>query len=318
PLVVQPTVTVRMFRKQPLSVIDLINRGTISSELAAYLWLAMDGLMLHPFNLIIVGGTAAGKTSTLNALTSFIPPSERIITIEDTPELNLFKREDWVQMASGEQAGMRELLINSLRMRPDRLIVGDIRGSEAETMFVAMNTGHRGVMGTLHANNDRDAVKRLQNAPMSVPETLIPMAEIIIVQHRVHSRKHGLIRRITQVSELSKIEEGVVALNELFRWNPVTDELERTDLSSGVLETLSKVTHFKIQDLKQEIEDRKQILEYLQKRNVSLQEEVDLFMEKYYAKLFLEPEKTEKKEKGELDSKDTIELNSGKFKSVMK
>ncbi|MFH1779791.1 MAG: ATPase, T2SS/T4P/T4SS family [Candidatus Micrarchaeota archaeon] len=309
PLSTEPTVTVRMFRKQPFSVIDLINKGTMSSELAAYFWLAADGLMLHPFNMLIVGGTAAGKTSTLNSFTSFIPPSERIITIEDTAELNLFKRLNWVQLASGDQAGMSELVINALRMRPDRIIVGDIRGAEAESMFVAMNTGHRGVMGTLHANNDRDALKRLENAPMSVPKSLIPMAEIVVVQHRVQSRTKGLIRRITQVSEISKFEEGVIALNEVFKWNPVTDQVERTELSLGILEVLSRITHFKVNDLKQELEDRKQILEYLQQKNVCLQEEIDLFMQKYYSKLFLEP-KLKKDEAKKRLSMDTVELSN--------
>lgn len=144
------TLTLRKFRKDPLTVLDLINYGTLDFETAAFLWLATDGMDARPANILVAGGTASGKTSTLNVLTSFVPSSERVISIEDTAELSL-PLEHWVRMevrppsieGSGEIT-MNDLVKNSLRMRPDRIIVGEIRGAEGYTMFAAMNTGHQG------------------------------------------------------------------------------------------------------------------------------------------------------------------------------
>ena len=169
-----PSMTIRKFKRDPLTIIDLINSKTISVELAAFFWLCFDGLGVKSANAIISGGTSSGKTTTLNALSSFINPKERIITIEDTLELQI-PHEHVIRMETRppnvENRGeltMNDLVKNSLRQRPDRIIVGEVRGSEAITLFTALNTGHSG-FGTLHSNDARETITRLTNAPMSVP-----------------------------------------------------------------------------------------------------------------------------------------------------
>ncbi|MFH0974099.1 MAG: ATPase, T2SS/T4P/T4SS family [Candidatus Micrarchaeota archaeon] len=284
PAVSEHVITVQKFRQNPFSVVELIEKGTLSAELAAYLWTAIDGLGFHPLNVMIAGGTAAGKTTTLNALSSFIPPSDRIVTIEDAPELNFFERDNWVQMITTDKMDLPGLLRNCLRMRPDRIIVGDIRGEEASTLFTAMNTGHRGSMGTFHANSDRDAMKRLENEPMSVPRALIPLADIIMVQHRVRGSEEGsLARRVMQVSEISQIED-VIALNPLFAWNPDEDVIEHTKFGSEAVEKIATFARLTKNQVSGEIEKRAAILESLSEEKIVKQSEVDGFMRAYYSK----------------------------------
>ncbi|MFA6049527.1 MAG: ATPase, T2SS/T4P/T4SS family [Candidatus Micrarchaeia archaeon] len=278
----ETVITIRKFRKQPMTFVDLVRNGTVSAELAAFLWVCGDGMMLYPLNVLVVGGTASGKTTTLNALSAFVPPSERIISIEDTLELNFAGRENWVAMESGTEEGLDGLLKNSLRMRPDRLIVGEVRGSEAETLFTAMNIGHRGTMGTLHANSDRDAVKRLENAPMDVPRALLPLVDVVVVQHRINDRRKGLLRRVTQVSEVSRIEDQI-ALNEIYKWDPREDEIYRTDSTSESLEKLAKATGSNVNALKEELGRRRDLIKYLIERNISTPADVAQFMQAYYS-----------------------------------
>lgn len=285
PVVPLPVITIRKFRQQPWSVIDVIRNGTMSSELAAFLWVCVDGMRLFPLNILVTGGTASGKTSTLNAISTFIPPNERVLTLEEVLELNLFGREDWVAMEASTDAPLEELLRNALRMRPDRIIVGEIRGREAVTMFTAMNVGHRGSLGTLHANSDRDAVLRLENAPMMVPRQMIPLVDLFVVQHRVQDRRKGLIRRITQVSEVSRIED-TIALNELYKWDPQTDVIKRSELPSQSIEKIAKALGVPIPHVMQEVKRRQEILEYLAKKDIHTQTDLNSFMREYYAQEF--------------------------------
>ena len=147
-----PTITIRKFKKDPLTIIDLIKYQTMSSDIAAFLWVLVDGLGVKPANILVSGGTGSGKTTTLNSLAMFIPPSERVISIEDTAELQL-PVEHWIRLETRPpnlegkgEVTMDDLVRNTLRMRPDRIIVGEVRGPEARTMFTAMNTGHNGAL----------------------------------------------------------------------------------------------------------------------------------------------------------------------------
>lgn len=282
PLVTTPSVTIRKFRSHPFSLLDLIEKGTITSELAAFLWLAVDGLMFNPLNFMIVGSTSAGKTSLLNACASFIPPAERVIVIEDVPELNLSARSNSVQATASPALDMQAILKSALRLRPDRIIVGDIRGSEAETLFTAMNTGHMGVMGTLHANNASDAITRLQNQPMNVPRGLLPLVDFIVVEQRFNDRKRGILRRVVQVSEVSKIEEDVLALNDLFLYDRASDSLERTRFQSLSFEKLAKATNATINDVKNASEERKQMIDELRAKGAHSNSDVNDFLLNYY------------------------------------
>ena len=218
-----PSMTIRKFKRDPLTIIDLINSKTISVELAAFFWLCFDGLGVKSANAIISGGTSSGKTTTLNALSSFINPKERIITIEDTLELQI-PHEHVIRMETRppnvENRGeltMNDLVKNSLRQRPDRIIVGEVRGSEAITLFTALNTGHSG-FGTLHSNDARETITRLTNAPMSVPNIMISAIDFIIMQNRIYRSDGVSFRRISEVAEVSGIEEGVIQLNKIFEW----------------------------------------------------------------------------------------------------
>ena len=169
-------------------------------------------------------------------------------------------------------------------MRPDRIIVGEIRGSEAEDLFTAMNVGHRGMLATLHANSDRDTVRRLENAPMNVPHSLIPLVDIIVVQNRLRFSGNETKRRVVQVSEVSSLDDRV-ALNEIFAWNPESRSLERTKLPIQSKEKLAAVTAKSINDVSDEIERRKAVLSYLVSHGISQNDDVCKFMDSFYAKM---------------------------------
>ncbi len=281
------SLTIRKFRKDPLTVIDLINFKTMSSHLAAFMWVCVDGLGVKPCNAIIAGGTGSGKTTTLNTVTSFVPPRERIITIEDTLELQLphthvLRMETRPPNIEGSgELDMDTLVKNSLRQRPDRVIVGEVRGSEAITLFTALNTGHSG-FGTLHSNTARETITRLVNPPMSVPNIMIPALDFIIMQNRMYRPEGGSIRRITEVAEVVGMEEGNVQLNRVFEWNNVTDKVEYVGIASQTLRSLSELRGVSITEVEEEIEKRRLVLEYMADKNIRAIEEVGQFINDYY------------------------------------
>lgn len=281
------SLTIRKFRKDPLTVIDLINYKTMSSHLAAFMWVCVDGLGVKPCNAIIAGGTGSGKTTTLNTVTSFVPPRERIITIEDTLELQLphthvLRMETRPPNIEGSgELDMDTLVKNSLRQRPDRVIVGEVRGSEAITLFTALNTGHSG-FGTLHSNTARETITRLVNPPMSVPNIMIPALDFIIMQNRMYRPEGGSIRRITEVAEVVGMEEGNVQLNRVFEWNNVTDKVEYVGIASQTLRSLSELRGVSITEVEEEIEKRRLVLEYMADKNIRAIDEVGQFINDYY------------------------------------
>lgn len=274
------SITIRKFRKDPISIVDLINYRTMSAELAAFLWICVDGLGFRPSNIIVAGGTASGKTSTLNTLTCFIPKSTRIITIEDTAELCLY-HQNKVRLETippnvegrGEVV-MDDLLKNALRMRPDRIIVGEVRGPEARTLFTAMNTGHAGCMSTIHANSIQDVVVRLTNAPMNVPITMIPSLDLIVMEERFFDERRGTIRRITEVAELFVDEGGEILQNSIYKWNPAQDEIKST--------AIPKKTQFKLEqaaarmgtDFETELKARQELIQELISKGIARFEDI--------------------------------------------
>ncbi|WP_296883672.1 CpaF family protein [uncultured Methanobrevibacter sp.] len=282
-----PSLTIRKFKKDPLTIIDLIKSKTISIELAAFLWLCIDGLGVKSANAIISGGTSSGKTTTLNALSSFINPKERIITIEDTLELQI-PHEHVIRMetrpANVENKGeltMNDLVKNSLRQRPDRIIVGEVRADEAITLFTALNTGHSG-FGTLHANDARETITRLTNEPMSVPEIMIQAIDFIIMQNRIYAPSGVSYRRISEVAEIVGIEEGVVQLNKIFQWNPETDKIDNVSISSKTLSQIATLSGRSINELHKEIEKREIVLKHMVKYNIRSVNDVKSILDLYY------------------------------------
>jgi pilus assembly protein CpaF len=221
-----PLLSIRKFSKTPYTVETLIGMGTFSEDMAVYLRAAVRCKL----NVLISGGTGSGKTTTLNALSSFIPASERIVTIEDTAELQLQqthvgRMESRPPNIEGTGAvTLRDLLRNALRMRPDRIIVGEVRGAEVLDMLQAMNTGHEGSMTTLHANSARDALSRLENMigmsgfelPLKALRANIASAINVIVQI---SRMTDGRRRITSVQEIVGMDSDVIQMQEIFRFD---------------------------------------------------------------------------------------------------
>ena len=218
-----PTITIRKFQADKMTIEDLIQLNSLTREVAEFL----RACVLVRLNIIVSGGTGTGKTTMLNALSSFIPDTERIVTIEDPTELRL-QQGHVVSLearpASLEGKGevtMRDLVRNSLRMRPDRIIVGEVRGSEAFDMMQAMNTGHEGSLGTVHANTPRDALARIENmilmAGLDLPMRAIreQMASAIHMVIQIARLPDGT-RRLTKVSEVSGMEGEVVTMQDLF------------------------------------------------------------------------------------------------------
>ena len=282
-----PSLTIRKFKKDPLTIIDLINSKTLNTELAAFLWLCIDGLGVKSANAIISGGTSSGKTTTLNALSALINPKERIITIEDTLELQI-PHEHVIRMetrpSNVENKGeltMNDLVKNSLRQRPDRIIVGEVRADEAITLFTALNTGHSG-FGTLHSNSARETITRLTNPPMSVPKIMTQAIDFIIMQNRIYTPSGVSYRRISEVAEVVGIEEGTVQLNKIFQWNPEIDTIENISITSNTLVQIANLSGSSLNELYNEIKNRELVLNHMIKHNIRSVSEVNSVVELYY------------------------------------
>ncbi|MEX0307998.1 MAG: CpaF family protein [Ruegeria sp.] len=221
-------VSIRKFKKDKLGIDDLVNFGAFTEEMAAYLQAAVSTRL----NIIVSGGTGSGKTTTLNALSSFIDDAERILTIEDTAELQLQqthvgRMESRPPNVEGKgEVSPRDCLKNALRMRPDRIIVGETRGAEVIDMLQAMNTGHDGSMTTIHANSARDGISRLENMiamagiemPIKAVRSQISSAVNLIVQA---SRLQDGSRRMTSITEITGMEGDVISMQELFKFQRV-------------------------------------------------------------------------------------------------
>ncbi len=220
-----PTLTIRKFFKKPLTIEDLIRYGSVTEEAIEFL----KACVIAAVNIVISGGTGTGKTTFLNVLSSFIPADVRIITIENAAELQL-RQEHVVTLESRPpnvegkgEVSIRDLVINSLRMRPDRIVVGECRGGEALDMLQAMNTGHEGSMTTLHANNTRDALSRLETmvlmAGMELPHRAIrdQVAAAIDLIVQLERMRDGS-RRVTSITEIQGMEGDVITTAEIFKF----------------------------------------------------------------------------------------------------
>jgi len=286
-----PTLTIRKFKPDPLTIIDLINFKTITMEAAAYFWLMVEGWGIKPANILIAGGSGCGKTTLLNSFCMFVPDTQRLISIEDTAELRI-PAKHWLRMEtkppSVEGKGevtMDDLVKNTLRMRPDRVLVGEVRGSEARTLFTAMNTGHDGCMGTLHSNSARETITKLTNPPMNVPPIMIPALDIVVMEQKIYF-EGNILRRITEVAEITEAsggEDGAVALNTVYQWNPKKDLVEPTGVPSVGKQRLAKLKGLDIRDIDGEIEKRRKLLEYMVKNKIRRIDDVAKIVQRYYA-----------------------------------
>jgi len=277
------TITIRKFREQPFTPVDLIKYRTFSAEVMAYLWLAVE----NNKNIIIVGETAAGKTTTLNAISLFIPSESKVITIEDTRELTLFHK-NWIpatvrETFMGQEAAdidMYELLRSALRQRPEFLLVGEIRGKESYTLFQAMSTGHT-TFSTMHAGSIQTAVNRLLSEPINVPLMMLSSLDIMIIEVLRHvGRKR--VRRTETLSEFVGINAatGDISTREVYKWNPAHDSIDKTG-TSNVLDGIMKNRGWDKDKINKELEDRKAVLQYMLDRDINDFRDVTSIIRRY-------------------------------------
>jgi flagellar protein FlaI len=224
-----PSLTIRQGEETPLSILQITKWGTLSPELAAYLWLCME----NEQTVFVVGETASGKTTTLNAMFSFIPRDAKIYTAEDTAEV-MPPHDTWQQLLTREGGGggadvdMFDLVAAALRSRPDYIVVGEVRGAEAQMAFQAAQTGHPVIL-TFHASNIVSMIQRFTSNPINIPETFMDNCDVALFQNRV-KQGDDVLRRVTSVQEIegySKHENGVIT-REAFTWDPVDDDVTFT------------------------------------------------------------------------------------------
>ncbi len=272
-------ITIRNFKNTAMSIIDMINLGELSYNMGGRLWLYAEGMKLRPANLLIGGMPAAGKTTLLNAMFSFLRPEQRVVTIEETYELNTETQENCVRLETSVDVSVAELVQNALRMRPDLIIVGEVRGPEAKDMMTAMNIGKIS-MSTIHASTTRDVVTRLEHTPMKVERDIIPLIDAMIIISQVNIGGK-FSRKITQVSEVSGIETQVL-LSDLFKYDYKTNKGSDILPSVTYRDTLSNLTGIPPSEIIQEELRRGRILERLNKLGIRSLKEINGFCKEYY------------------------------------
>jgi len=280
------TFTIRRFRADPITVIDLIKFGTMSIDIAAYMWYLAE----KRATMLVAGGTASGKTTALNALATFIRPGQKVVSIEDTQELNL-PHENWIPAVSRQsftdkqigEINQFDLLRAALRQRPDIIIVGETRGREAYTLFQAMATGHGGY-SSIHADSVDATLTRLTSSPMDVPKTLISNSlDLITLQLKIRIGEKSA-RRIIQVSEIDGINQktGEIKTHEIFKWNPRDDKHEYTG-NSVVFNKIKERDGDTDDKINYELTKRKIALEWMVKNDIRDHREVSSNVMDYYA-----------------------------------
>jgi len=281
--------TIRRYKEKPFTPVELIKYGTASPEIVAYLWLSVE----HGESAIICGGTASGKTATLNAMSLFIPPGAKIVTMEDTREINL-PHENWIpgttrsgsgeRGADGKTAGeidMYDLVRAALRQRPNYIVVGEVRGKETYTMFQAMATGHT-TFSTMHADSVKSMVNRLENPPINCPRILLTALRNVIIQ--THARiGMGMVRRIKQLIEIVGFEPETNELisNTVYEWDQATDKFVfkgHSFLFDKIME-MKNLTH---EELLHEFERRVDIVKYMVAMDMSDFRDIWNLIRSYY------------------------------------
>lgn len=276
------TITIRKFARKAWTITDFIRSKTISTEVAALLWLSIQ----YETNILISGGTGSGKTSLLNVLSAFIPQNHRVVSIEQTREIVAPSHLQWVPLvvreSTSEGAGgvdMLDLLVNSLRMRPDRIIVGEIRrAEEAEVLFEAMHTGHS-VYATLHAETVSETLRRLTHPPIDIPAVMLESLHLLVTMYR--DRRTG-IRRIFEIGEMLPMVKDEVKTNIIYKWDPKKDKVLPHKKSERLLKSLKVYTNMSDADIRKDLAEKREVLDWLVKKNVETVEGVGEIISKYY------------------------------------
>ncbi|ADC65684.1 type II secretion system protein E [Ferroglobus placidus DSM 10642] len=275
--------SIRKFSEKPLIPLDLIRLGTYSAEQMAYFWLCVE----NKLNVLVIGETAAGKTTTLNAILMFLPPNVKVISIEDTREISLY-HENWIAEVTREavtedekEITMYDLLKAALRQRPDYIVVGEVRGIEAQTLFQAMSTGHA-AYSTLHAGDIHQAIYRLETEPLNVPRSLIQFLDVVAVQTQWTKQKVRL-RRCKKMYEILGIDpnDKNLLINEIFSWDPYSDKFVQVNPLRN-LERIAVIRGESPEDTIRELRNRAEFLKYLMKRGVEDYKTFTSMIHSYY------------------------------------
>jgi flagellar protein FlaI len=276
--------TIRKFKEDPLTITDLVKFGTLSPEMAAHFWMGVQ----YGDSMIFAGGTASGKTATMNAISIFIPTSAKIISIEDTREVNL-PHKNWIagitrgSAESGKETDidMYQLLRAALRQRPEYVLVGEVRGKETMTMFQAMSTGHV-TYSTMHADSVKSIVYRLENPPISIPRVLIQVLNLVAIHNQIRVR--GMrVRRITELVEIVGIEPTSLEIitNRVYKWEAAGDRF----IFGGHSNLYEKVMDF--EDLTRdevvtELNRRAEVIDWMLRNDVRKFKDVSTIVAEYY------------------------------------
>ncbi len=262
--------TIRKFRETPFTPVDLIDLHTFNIDMLVYFWLAIENNM----SLVFIGGTASGKTTSLNAVSLFIPPLAKVISIEDTREVTLF-HENWIASVTreivaeggGAHVDMFMLLKAAMRQRPEYILVGEVRGHEAQTLFQAMNTGHT-TFSTMHAGSVDAAIHRLENEPLNVPRNMLQALNIMSIQKQIQIGPDR-VRRCDEIVEIAGIDPatGNIMVNTVFEYDPVADDFSYTGRSQ-VLGDIAAFHGWGPEKLVEEMERRKLVLQSIKEQNI--------------------------------------------------
>jgi flagellar protein FlaI len=272
--------TIRKFKQDPYSIVDLITFGTISIEIAAYMWLLMESKM----SIMVIGSTGSGKTTILNAITGLINPDYKIFSVEDVSEINI-KHQNWFSLISrtgfgseGEgEIGLYDLIKSGVRHRPDYIIVGEIRGSEAYVMFQAMATGHGGLC-TMHADSLESASKRLQQKPMDIPASYMALMNCAIVIRRVKGADGKGVRKAISIQEIKDAN----TYYDAFKWSPKSDYFTPALEDSEMLHRISEQSGRDMDEIFAELKRRESVLKWLVQRGIRRYDKVAEAVGKYY------------------------------------
>ena len=274
--------TIRQYDEDTMTPVDLIDYGTFTVEQMAYFWLAIENRM----NLIFAGGTASGKTTSMNAVSMFLPPGSKVVTIEDTREISL-AHDNWLsnitreRLSEAANIGMYALLRSALRHRPEYIIVGEVRGEEALTLFQAMNPGHT-PYSTMHADSVQTVINRLENDPINVPRAMVQSLDILSVQ-TLSRQGDERVRRADSVVEIGNIDDRTGELNfsDLYSWDPATDSVSGEYTDSRVLEQIRRTNGWSEREFREEFRNRRRIIEYLVDQEVDGYEEFTAVINRY-------------------------------------
>ncbi|ODS40793.1 hypothetical protein BEH94_10945 [Candidatus Altiarchaeales archaeon WOR_SM1_SCG] len=279
------TITIRRFSRTPWTMSHMMQPKwkTISAEASAFIWLAME----YEFSMLVAGGTGSGKTSLLNATMPFFPPNQRILTIEDTRELQLPEYSHWIPMTTrppnphgGGEISMLDLMVNALRQRPDRIVVGEVRAKrEAEIMFEAMHTGHS-TYASFHAERAIEVVDRITNPPMSIPGTVLGSLHLICVQYR--NRRTGIRRTFEVVELVKKPGGGIPDLNVVYQWDPNMDYVKAVNPSVRLKEELEEFVGMTEKEMNQNLSEKSMILDWMLEHKVMDINDVGKIIAEYY------------------------------------